>query len=154
MRLPRLRARIPTVNPRIAALHFTPRRGERAESVPELCLEEDFGAVRDHHSRPASSRQILLMDLETLLELGLAPGTLKENITTEGLSFPQLASGGRWKLGEEVLLEITKPCHPCRLMDEIRPRLQATLQDRRGWLARVLRGGIIRVGDAIQAVEE
>ena len=138
---------------RVLALHFTPRAGELVESVSELCLQENFGAVRDHHSRPSSSRQVLLMDFETLKGFGITPGALKENITTQGLVFDSLAAGGRWRVGEEVLLEITKPCNPCHLLDDLRPGLEEALGGRRGWLARVVRGGIIRVGDQIRPIE-
>ena len=34
------------------------------------------------HGRPGSKRQVSLMDLETLEKLGIAPGLVKENITT------------------------------------------------------------------------
>ena len=41
-------------------------------------------------------------------------------------------------------------CDPCRRMDELRQGLRAELDDKRGMLARVLEGGEVAVGDAVQ----
>lgn len=91
---------------------------------------------------------MLLLDSETLAELGLAPGALKENITTAGVHLAALAPGSRLRVGE-ALLEVTKECTPCSEMDKLRPGLQNELQGRRGMLARVVEGGLIRVGDTL-----
>ncbi len=56
-------------------------------------------------------------------------------------------------LGGEVVLKITGPCAPCARMDEIRPGLRLELDGKRGMLASVVRGGTIRVGDAISVLE-
>ncbi len=104
------------------------------------------------HARPGGSRQLLLIDSETLQEFAVAPGALKENITTVGLDVPGLAPGTRLRLGEAVL-EITKLCTPCAFVDGVQPGLRDKLQLRRGMLARVLEGGVIRVGDAISTVD-
>jgi MOSC domain-containing protein YiiM len=104
------------------------------------------------HGRPGSKRQILIMDLETLQNLELEPGTLKENITTCGLKVPDLREGHRVRAGE-ALLEVTGPCHPCHLMDEIRPGLQEALRGRRGILCRVVEGGTVRPGDRIELLD-
>lgn len=94
---------------------------------------------------------MLLMDAETLEKLDVAPGAVKENITIRGLDFQTLAPGQRVRVGES-LLEITIPCDPCPRMDEIRMGLQETLRGQRGWLCRVVTGGKIRQGDAVEIV--
>ncbi|HTV57257.1 MAG TPA: MOSC domain-containing protein [Verrucomicrobiae bacterium] len=101
------------------------------------------------HGRPGSKRQVLLMDAETLEKLGVTPGAAKENITTRGLDFQELAVGQVLRVGES-LLEITLACDPCPRMDEIRMGLQEELRGQRGWLCRVVNGGKIRRGDAIE----
>lgn len=119
------------------------------ESVEALA---GIGLKGDRHAMEESSRQILLIDLETLHELGLKPGIVKENITISGIPFASLRQGQQLRVGT-VVLQITKPCTPCSRMDEIRPGLQEELRGRRGMLARVLRGGTMRVGDVIHVLE-
>lgn len=103
------------------------------------------------HGRPGSKRQVSLMDRETLDKFGLAPGAVKENITTLGLDFQALATGNILRVGD-VVMEITGPCDPCARMDEIRMGLQEGLRGQRGWLCRVKKAGTIRRGDRIEVV--
>jgi MOSC domain-containing protein YiiM len=118
---------------------------------------EEAEAVRDKgfkgciHGRAGSKRQVSIMDVETLEKLGVAAGTIKENITTRGLDFQSLDSGQVLKIGES-LLELTEPCRPCSRMDEIRQGLQEELRGQRGWLCRVIEGGKIRRGDRIEVL--
>ncbi len=93
------------------------------------------------------------MDRETLDKLGLAPGIVKENITTLGVDFHSLATGNILRIGNCVL-EITGPCDPCARMDEIRMGLQEELRGQRGWLCSVQEAGIIRKGDRIEVLAQ
>jgi MOSC domain-containing protein YiiM len=110
------------------------------------------GISGDRHAGSREQRrdyQVLLMDQETLEALGLAPGTVRENVTTSGFDLSSLASGQRVALGEQTVLQISKPCLPCSRMDEIRPGLQQELEGRRGMLASVAESGTVVVGDTI-----
>jgi MOSC domain-containing protein YiiM len=113
---------------------------------------EDWGLEGDRHANSGGMRQVLLMDEETLSAFGLAAGTVKENITTRGIDLKTLAPGTRLVVGSAVL-ELTKSCTPCSRMDEIRPGLREALEGQRGMLARVVQGGLIRVGDPIEIAE-
>jgi MOSC domain-containing protein YiiM len=104
------------------------------------------------HGRSGSKRQILLVDDETLAEFNLEPGIMRENITIVGLNVADLKAGYRLTIGGAVL-EVTIPCEPCFRMDEIRMGLQEALGDRRGVLCRVIEGGRISRGDAIEIQE-
>ena len=121
------------------------------KEVEEADAMENKGFVGCIHGRPRSKRQILLMDKEALDRLGIAPGAVKENITTRGVDFRTLTMGGRLRIGE-CLLEITVPCDPCSRMDEIRMGLQSELRGQRGWLCRVVEAGKIRRGDRIEVM--
>lgn len=133
---------------RVMALYVSPARGEDMVVRPQVEAVVNHGLADDAHARPGGSRQLLLMDSETLKDLALRPGFLKENITTSGLNVMALATGTRLQLGEAVL-EITQPCEPCSRWNQFRAGLSLELRGRRGMLARVLTGGVIRVGDAI-----
>ncbi|MFE6686674.1 MOSC domain-containing protein [Streptomyces sp. NPDC057743] len=89
-------------------------------------------------------------------ELGreLANGAFGENLTTTGIDITGARIGERWRVGPEVLLEITSPRIPCRTF-------QGWL-DERGWIKRftqaavpgaylrVLEAGEIRAGDPVR----
>ncbi|MFJ4472125.1 MOSC domain-containing protein [Streptomyces sp. NPDC089424] len=91
-------------------------------------------------------------------ELGrpLANGCFGENLTTAGLDVSAALIGERWRIGREVLLEITSPRIPCRTF-------QSHLEER-GWVKRftrraapgaylrVLEPGEIRAGDPVEIV--
>jgi MOSC domain-containing protein YiiM len=131
----------------VAAARRTPMQ-ERIEvrAIANRGLE---GCV---HGRPGSRRQILLIEGETLRELGLLPGMARENLTTEGIRLAELTSGRLLRVGEAVL-EVTVPCEPCKHMDAIRQGLKDELQGRRGIMCRVIESGLIRRGDALEVIE-
>lgn len=115
---------------------------------------ENLGLKGDRHALPDSSRQILMIEQETLDELGLSPGMVKENITTAGIVLMKLPYKERLLIGKDVVLEITKPCSPCSRMEEIRPGLRQELAGRRGILARVIRGGVISLDDPVRPAKD
>ena len=110
---------------------------------------EGLGIEGDKHASAASKRQVLLADKEALDAVGVLPGTIKENVTVEGVDLMRLPSGSLVRLGRSVVLEITAVCEPCFRMDEIRDGLKQELEGKRGMLSRVVRGGVINVGDPI-----
>jgi MOSC domain-containing protein YiiM len=113
---------------------------------------EGLGLKGDRHAIAESTRQILLIEEETLNALDLKPGEVKENITTRGLNLMGIQRGEKLHAGNGVVLEITKPCSPCGRMDEIRSGLQRELAGRRGMLVKVIRGGTINLGDTIRVL--
>lgn len=125
--------------------------GQPMQEFEEVFAVEDKGFKGCIHGRRGSSRQVLLLESETLEEFGIPAGKARENITTRGIVLSVLAQGQRLRMGE-ALLEVTKPCTPCHQMDEIRDGLQQALRGRRGTLCRVVEGGRIRRGDRL-AVE-
>jgi MOSC domain-containing protein YiiM len=121
------------------------------KEMEEAELIEDKGLRGCIHGRKGTKRQVLLMDSETLGRFGIAPGAVKENITTRGIDFQTLSKGQQIRVGGS-LLEITIPCDPCPRMDEIRMGLQQELRGQRGWLCKVVEGGKIRRGDRIEVL--
>jgi len=119
------------------------------EELAEVQAVTDAGFEGCAHARPASKRQVLLVDRETLEAMDLRPGIIRENITTDGLNVNGLPVGQQLRVGE-ARLEISMVCTPCDLMETIRPGLRKELWGRRGMLCRVLEGGVIRRGDPIE----
>ena len=122
------------------------------EELPEARALEDVGLEGCAHARPQGKRQVLLMDRETLDIFELAPGIVRENVTTEGLDVNELAIGQRLQIGD-VELQVSAVCDPCEQIEALRPGLQAAMQGRRGILCKVVRGGILRRGDEIRVFQ-
>ena len=72
----------------------------------------------------------------------------------EGFDLPQIA-GAKLRIGNDVLLQITRETDPCERMEALAPGLRAALMVdwRGGACSRVLAGGIIRVGDTVRVEE-
>jgi MOSC domain-containing protein YiiM len=121
--------------------------------VPSATLISGLGIQGDKHAVAVSHRQVLLADKEALDAVAVTPGTIKENLTVEGLNVMALPAGSRLRLGTSAVLEITEICEPCFRMDEIRQGLKQELEGRRGMVARVIQGGTIHLGDPIQVEE-
>jgi hypothetical protein len=122
------------------------------DQVDKIELITGQGIIGDRHLRTdgtRSKRQILLMDIETLIEFGLSERDIKENITVQGIDFSLIKSGNIAKIGQDVILEISGDCEPCSRMDELRPGLKNDIDGRRGMLAYVKSGGTISSGDII-----
>jgi MOSC domain-containing protein YiiM len=133
---------------RVQNLFRAPRKHFPMEELSEAHALNDAGFEGCAHARPASNRQVLLVDRETLEAMNLQPGMIRENITTVGLNVNGLRIGQLLRVGE-ARLEVTLVCTPCDQMEAIRPGLRKELWGRRGMLCRVLEGGLIRRGDSI-----
>ena len=132
----------------ILHLFQCPAHGAPMREHDEVFAVENKGLRDCIHGRTGSSRQVLLMDHETLEEFGLPPGRARENITTRGIELGKLPLGQRLRAGD-ALLEVAKFCTPCHQMDQIRDGLQKAIRGRRGVLCRVVESGRIRSGDRI-----
>lgn len=134
-------------------LHLFRAPAKRAPmgEVAEIRAIANVGFEGCAHARPNGRRQVLLMASERLAELGLIPGIVKENITTEGLDVDALASGQKLRVGG-ALLQVAIPCEPCEQMEKIRKGLRLALKGKRGTLCRVIEAGMIRPGDTIEVL--
>ncbi len=118
---------------------------EQSEAIPA------FGFAGCVHGKKNSNRQVLLVDQETLDAMDLQPGIIRENITTQGLNVNGLVIGEQLRIGE-VLVQVSAVCTPCDQLELVRPGLRREMYGRRGMLCRIVEGGSIRVGDAIERV--
>jgi len=133
-------------------LQACPKSKEPPLPSASLRLIEGLGIEGDFHARPKSSRQVLLMAEENCDAFGLAPGEVRENITTRGLDLQNLPEGTVLEIGAAALV-LTKDCEPCVFIERLRPGLRAQMERRRGMLARVVRSGEIRLGDEVRPAE-
>ena len=112
----------------------------------------------DRRRHGGANRAVCLYSEElyaSLREQGvdLANGQLGENFTTRGVNLLELNVGDRLRVGGGTI-EITEPREPCANLRRWHPKLEELLVGRSGWLAKVVREGIVQAGDAIELLEE
>ena len=92
-----------------------PKRAVDVARVTRLGLEGD-GHREAIHGGP--ERAVCLFPLETIEALraeghAITPGAIGENVTTEGLDWSLVVPGTYLRLGETVLLQVTRYTSPC-----------------------------------------
>ena len=105
-----------------------------------------------------AGRHVTLIEAEAIdtaaREFGIdwSSGLHRRNLVTRGIPLNDLINR-RLQIGE-VILRGERHCHPCRHLEKL-TKLEAmrSLQMRGGLRTRVLRGGTIRVGDAVELLE-
>jgi MOSC domain-containing protein YiiM len=135
----------------VANLFRAARRRLPMEELQEADVVENLGFEGCAHARLAGKRQVLVVDWETLAGMQLAPGIIRENITIKGLPVKDLRPGQKLRIGA-VQLEVSLVCEPCDELEKVRTGLKEAMRGKRGMLCRVLSGGRIRAGDAIEVL--
>lgn len=138
----------------VTHLYLAQSSGSPMKRVVQATAIEQRGFDGDRHAakRVGGKRQLLILDAKSHRELDVAPGILKENVVLDGLPLESLPAGQRIAIGEAVV-ELTGPCIPCHKMDRIRQGLLSESYGRRGQLAKVLKGGEVKVGDAVKLLD-
>lgn len=93
---------------------------------------------------------------ETRLGVSLANGSIGENLTTTGIDVDAALIGDRWRIGDEVLVEVTGPRIPCATFAARMgvPGWLRTFSEvgRSGAYLAVVAGGTVRPGDRVDVV--
>ncbi|MEU7579603.1 MOSC domain-containing protein [Streptomyces sp. NPDC041068] len=93
---------------------------------------------------------------ERTLDRPLTPGVFGENLTTSGVDVSGAKIGERWRVGPDLLLEVTSARIPCRKFQEHLGEKawmkRFTQQGAPGAYLRVIEPGEIRAGDTIEVV--
>ncbi|BCH24160.1 MOSC domain-containing protein [Mesorhizobium sp. L-8-3] len=146
----------------VDALHLAPRSFLPMKAAGELLLIAGKGVEGDRYAtgegfysdRPEEGRQVTLFEVETLEALlrdhqvTLGAADHRRNVTTRNVPLNHLV-GHRFRIGGTVL-EGTRLSTPCRHIEQITGQeIFTLLLNRSGLHARILRGGRIRLGDAI-----
>ena len=140
----------------IKAICISERRGTAKHPVETARLLEGYGIEGDAHGGNWH-RQVSLLGLEKIEDFRkrgakVEFGAFGENIVAEGIDFRRLPVGSWIGMGEAVLelTQIGKECHThCAIYHSVGD----CIMPREGVFARVLKGGIIRVGDRVEGLE-
>lgn len=139
---------IPTIG-RVVRLAARMSTAAAPASFESLRLLAGAGIAGEVHAVPHSPRQLLLASSSAYQDFGLPPQALGENLLFD-TDTACLGSGTVLQIGDAVRLRMMFQCEACGQLDAVQPRLATRIGDRRGMLARVLAGGVIRVGDAVR----
>lgn len=163
-----LTARFATTG-RIEAIVLRPTRAEPALNVDEVMALPGRGLEGDRRAARASAlggaaakRELTLVQAEHLAPLarwvgrdGIDARLLRRNLVVSGLNLVSMRSpfAGRqlvWRIGGEVLIEVTGPCDPCSRMEQaLGPGGYNAMRGLGGVTARIVQGGRIRIGDRV-----
>ena len=124
-------------------------------------VEGDMQNNLKYHGGPM--RAVCLYSLERIAALRdeghpITPGSIGENVTISGLDWDSVVPGVRLTIGDDIELEVTQYTIPCAKIGPsfIRNDSLRVGQDANpGWsrvYTKVLREGVVRVGDAVTLV--
>lgn len=147
----------------VVSIHVARTAGAPMRSLEEARLVAHKGIVGDRYHDgtgefspevPDPDHELTLVEIEQVERfnaetgLGLAAGDLRRNVVTRGVSLNDWV-GAEFSLGEATLRGI-RLCEPCRYLAGItHPEVVAGLAHRAGLRAAIVRGGRVRVGDAV-----
>ena len=139
---------------KLISIFIGSQKGTSKAAVPHAELIPDHGIRGDHHAGTKPHRQISLFASETLHEIQaadieVAPEELSTNLLTEGIALDTLTAGTKLKIGAAVI-EISEARKPCGALTKIDKRLPKATYLRCGQFGRVITGGVIHAGDAIE----
>lgn len=128
-------------------------------------LEGDrYAAFAGTFSKPReeldAGRNLTLIEAEAIdavlaeHAIDLRDGTHRRNLVTGGLAMNDLPTNAYLVMGDEgVVLRVDRTCPPCGHLERLVPGTMVALKHRGGLRTTIVRGGTIRVGNAI-AVRE
>lgn len=143
---------------RVEWIGIRPLRNSPVEVVTSVEVSETAGLLGDHYSGQSGNRHVTLIQAEHLPVVAaltardaLDPALLRRNLVVSGLNLLALKDH-RIQIGD-VVLQLTGQCHPCSKMETaLGPGGYNAMRGHGGLTARVVRGGVIRVGDKVQVL--
>jgi MOSC domain-containing protein YiiM len=146
---------------RVVSIAYTPRdvamrrpQDHYARVQRERVQLVEFEGIAGDVKGGSGKRQLNIMAAETLAELRAEgfktqPGELGEQIVVAGVDTSAITVGSRWRIGSAVI-EVTLPRTGCDRFEMIQGKPKESAQGRLGVMARVVTGGEVAVGDAVE----
>lgn len=137
---------------KVIAVCTSPAKGTQKTNVKEGVFIEDFGIEGDAHAGKWH-RQVSLLSydkIEAFRARGaeVEDGAFGENLVVEGIDFRSLPIGTRLVCGD-VVLEMTQIGKECHHGCQIFQKMGECIMPREGVFAKVIHGGVIRMGDEL-----
>ena len=117
------------------------------------------GIDGDAKGSGSPGRQLNIMTLETVQQLGeegfrADAGEMGEQLIVTQLDVNALSIGTRLQIGAAACVELTEPRTGCGKFERYQGKKREQASGRLGMMARVVADGTIRIGDAVEVVEE
>jgi len=139
-----------------------PKLPIRAATLRLDGIEGDYNRFRTERRNGDPKRAICIFSLERIHDLQreghpIEIGTTGENLTIEGLDWPALEVGMKFKVGGATI-ELSEPCAPCNVIRESFKEHKFSRIDHSlemgwsRWLASVISEGVVSAGDSVNAI--
>jgi molybdenum cofactor synthesis domain-containing protein len=141
----------------IAAVCISEKKGTAKQNIGECRFIENYGLEKDAHAGNWH-RQVSLLSFEEVEKFrargaDVAEGAFGENLLVKGFDFKTYPVGTIFKCND-VVLEITQIGKQCHSECEIFRMVGDCIMPREGVFAKVLHGGVIKVGDELELVTQ
>ncbi len=151
----------------LVSIHISPTAAAPVRTIPEARVVPGKGIEGDRYfdgrgtwsNHPGAGREVTLIELEAIeavkLEsnIELAPQDARRNLVTRGVPLNHLV-GREFTIGG-IRFKGLRLCEPCTHLEGLTANgVKAALLHRGGLRTEVIQEGIIRPGDAIEAVGE
>ena len=143
---------------KIVAICISKKKGVQKEDVKQCKLIENHGLDGDAHAG-SWHRQVSLLSKEARLVMEnkgakLDAGDFGENVLTEGIDFANTKVGNKLRLGKDAMVRITQIGKECHDRCSIYYQVGDCIMPREGIFAEVLKGGIIKINDDIEFLND
>ena len=143
---------------KIVAICISKKKGVQKEDVKQCKLIENHGLEGDAHAG-SWHRQVSLLSKEARLVMEnkgakLDAGDFGENVLTEGIDFANIKVGNKLRLGKDAMVRITQIGKECHDRCSIYYQVGDCIMPREGIFAEVLKGGIIKINDDIEFLND
>lgn len=134
-----------------------PKKAVQRVQIGSLGLAGDAHTYEDHGGPERAVCLYALELIEALQAEGhpITPGAAGENLTTTGLDWSRVVPGVRLKIGQDVVLEVTRftvPCKTIRAAFAADNYSRISQTEHPGWsrvYARVVQPGFVQTGDPL-----
>ena len=143
--------------PKVLQINTSLTKGVIKEAVDKAMFKIDHGIEGDAHAGDWH-RQVSMLGIESFARMEMTNGDLPmgsfaENLTTSGIELFTLPIGTRFRIGKEVLLEMTQIGKKCHTGCAISQLVGKCVMPQEGIFTIVLEEGTIYPGDEIVIVD-
>jgi MOSC domain-containing protein YiiM len=140
---------------KILAICTSEKKGNAKQMINEAEFKVDHGIVGDAHAGNWH-RQISLLSFEKIEDFRSRGGEVDfgafgENVVVEGIDLSKLPVGTKLAIGD-ILLEVTQIGKVCHDRCHIFYTVGDCIMPREGIFTKVLKGGIVKVGNTIEVL--